>query len=154
MSRVCQLASFLAFIFAVSVAWSAEENDGTKQSDAKPTSVEMKSISYDPKSVEVPVGGSIVWTNKAFTNHTATSEDDGKTFRKSHQITATRAHRRYAHLHFQIMPHSSDQGDGQSAPASTQALMRTPNSCCVPGTGARPTPGCQPQPTSESSAMW
>ena len=80
MSRVCQLAVFLAFIFAVSVAWSAEENDGTKQSDAKPTSVEMKSISYDPKSVEVPVGGSIVWTNKAFTNHTATSEDDGKTF--------------------------------------------------------------------------
>ena len=46
------------------------------------------------------------------------------------------------------------QGDGQSAPASTQALMRAPNSCCVPGTGARPTPGCQPQPTSESSAMW
>ena len=80
MSRVCQLAVFLAFILAVSVAWSAEENDGTKQSDAKPTSVEMKSISYDPKSVEVPVGGSIVWTNKAFTNHTATSEDDGKTF--------------------------------------------------------------------------
>jgi plastocyanin len=28
----------------------------------------------------VPVGGSIVWINKAFTNHTATSEDDGKTF--------------------------------------------------------------------------
>jgi plastocyanin len=80
MSRVCQLSVFLAFIFAVSVAWSAEESDGTKQSDAKPTSVDMKSISYDPKSVEVPVGGSIVWTNKAFTNHTATSEDDGKTF--------------------------------------------------------------------------
>ena len=80
MNQVCQLAVSLAFIFAVSVASSAEENDGTKQSDAKPTSVEMKSISYDPKSVEVPVGGSIVWTNKAFTNHTATSEDDGKTF--------------------------------------------------------------------------
>ena len=80
MSRVCQLSVFLAFIFAVSVAWSAEESDGTKQSDAKPTSVDMKSISYDPKSVEVPVGGSVVWTNKAFTNHTATSEDDGKIF--------------------------------------------------------------------------
>jgi plastocyanin len=80
MNRAWQLAVSLAFIFAVSVAWSAEENDGTKQSDANPTSVEMKSISYDPKSVEVPVGGSIVWTNKAFTNHTATSEDDGKTF--------------------------------------------------------------------------
>src|SRR3954447_12106746 len=80
MSRVCQLAVFLAFILAVPVAWSAEENDATKQSDAKPTSVEMKSISYDPKTVEVPVGGSVVWTNKAFSNHTATSEDDGKTF--------------------------------------------------------------------------
>jgi plastocyanin len=80
MNRVCQLAICLAFIFAVSVAWSAEEKDGTKQSEPKATSVEMKSISYDPKSVEVPVGGSIVWTNKAFTNHTATSEDDGKTF--------------------------------------------------------------------------
>jgi len=77
MNRVLQLAVSLAFICAVSVASSAEE---TKQSDAKSTSVEMKSISYDPKSVEVPVGGSIVWTNAAFTNHTATSEDDGKTF--------------------------------------------------------------------------
>jgi plastocyanin len=80
MNRVCQLAVSLAFIFAVTVAWSAEEKDGTKQSEPKAISVEMKSISYDPKSVEVPVGGSIVWTNKAFTNHTATSEDDGKTF--------------------------------------------------------------------------
>ena len=79
MNLVLQLAVSLAFIFATSVASSAEENDGTKQSDAKLTSVEMKSISYDPKSVEVPVGGSIVWTNKAFTNHTATS-DDGQTF--------------------------------------------------------------------------
>ena len=62
-----------ALILTASVAWSANE-------PAAPISVEMKSISYDPKSVEVPVGGSIVWTNKAFTNHTATSEDDGKTF--------------------------------------------------------------------------
>ena len=70
-----------AFIFAVSVILAASvDSSANKQSDAKPISVEMKSISYDPKSVEVPVGGSIVWTNKAFTNHTATSEDDGKTF--------------------------------------------------------------------------
>ena len=68
-----------ALILTASVAWSANEKDGTC-CEPKPTSVEMKSISYDPKSVEVPVGGSIVWTNKAFTNHTATSEDDGKTF--------------------------------------------------------------------------
>ena len=80
MNRAWQLAFCLAFIFAVSVASSAEENDGTKQAGAKPRSVEMKSISYDPKSVEVPVGGSIVWTNKSFTNHTATAEDGGKAF--------------------------------------------------------------------------
>ena len=61
-----------ALILTASVAWSANE-------PAAPISVVMKSISYEPKSVEVPVGGSIVWTNKAFTNHTATS-DDGQTF--------------------------------------------------------------------------
>ena len=61
-----------ALILIASVAWSANE-------PAAPISVEMKSISYDPKNVEVPVGGSVVWTDKAFTNHTATS-DDGQTF--------------------------------------------------------------------------
>ena len=61
-----------ALILTASVAWSANE-------PAALISVVMKSISYDPKSVEVSVGGSIVWTNKAFTNHTATS-DDGATF--------------------------------------------------------------------------
>ena len=40
----------------------------------------MKSISYDPKIVNASVGDSVVWTNKAFSKHTATSEDDGKTF--------------------------------------------------------------------------
>src|SRR5262245_49296157 len=80
MTSARQLAVALPLVFfGISVAWSAEENDG-KESDAKQTTVEMKSISYNPKSVEVPVGGSIVWTNKAFSNHTATSEDDGKTF--------------------------------------------------------------------------
>jgi plastocyanin len=61
-----------ALIFTASVAWSANE-------PAAPISVVMKSISYDQKRVEVPVGGSVVWTNKAFTDHTATS-DDGATF--------------------------------------------------------------------------
>jgi plastocyanin len=61
-----------ALILTASVAWSANE-------PAAPISVVMKSISYDPKRVEVPVGGSVVWTNKAFTNHTGTS-DDGQTF--------------------------------------------------------------------------
>ena len=73
MKNISLLALAGALIVTASVAWSAN-------APAAPISVVMKSISYDPKSVEVPVGGSIVWTNKAFTNHTATSEDDGKAF--------------------------------------------------------------------------
>jgi plastocyanin len=65
----------LLILTASSVASAAESDPNANQ-----INVDMKSISYDPKSVEVPVGGSIVWTNKAFTNHTATSEDDGETF--------------------------------------------------------------------------
>jgi plastocyanin len=62
-------------ILTASVAWSAHSNPNAKQID-----VGMKSISYDPKIVNASIGDSIVWTNKAFSNHTATSEDDGKTF--------------------------------------------------------------------------
>jgi plastocyanin len=62
-------------ILTASVAWAAETNPNAKQID-----VDMKSISYDPKIVNASIGDSIVWTNKAFSNHTATSEDDGKTF--------------------------------------------------------------------------
>jgi plastocyanin len=62
-------------ILTASVAWAADSNPNAKQ-----ISVDMKSISYDPKVVNASVGDSIVWTNKAFSNHTATSEDDGRTF--------------------------------------------------------------------------
>jgi plastocyanin len=40
----------------------------------------MKSLSYDPKSLEVDIGDTVVWTNSSLAKHTATSEDDGKTF--------------------------------------------------------------------------
>lgn len=45
------------------------------------------------------------------------------------------------------------QEAGQAAPDFTHALMSSPNSACVPGTGWRPAPGFQPQPTSSSCAM-
>jgi plastocyanin len=48
--------------------------------DAKPVTVAMKSLSYDPMRLEIHVGDSVVWTNKSRTAHTATSDDDGKTF--------------------------------------------------------------------------
>jgi plastocyanin len=44
------------------------------------TIVTMKSMSFDPKRLEVPIGVSVVWANKAHTKHTAISDDDGKTF--------------------------------------------------------------------------
>jgi plastocyanin len=58
----------------------ADEKNGDKQSEAKPITVTMKSLSYDPKKLEVHVGDSVVWTNEARTTHTATSDDEGKTF--------------------------------------------------------------------------
>ena len=42
--------------------------------------VTAKSLRFGPKKVEITEGESVVWVNKARTNHTATSDDDGKTF--------------------------------------------------------------------------
>src|SRR6476661_1109463 len=48
--------------------------------DAKEVTVKVKSLSFDPKKLEVHVGDTVVWTNQARTKHTATSDDEGKTF--------------------------------------------------------------------------
>jgi plastocyanin len=36
--------------------------------------VTMKSISYDPKSLEIKSGDSVEWINKSYTEHSATAE--------------------------------------------------------------------------------
>jgi plastocyanin len=59
---------------------SADEKRGDKKSETKPITVTIKSLSYDPKKLEIHTGDSAIWTNKARTTHTATSDDDGKTF--------------------------------------------------------------------------
>jgi len=59
---------------------SADEKTDDKNPDAKPISVTMKSLSYDPKKLEVHAGDSVEWTNGSLTAHTAISDDDGKTF--------------------------------------------------------------------------
>jgi plastocyanin len=46
----------------------------------KPIMVKVKSLSYEPKKLEIHAGDSVVFINSAFTRHTATSDDDGKTF--------------------------------------------------------------------------
>jgi plastocyanin len=58
----------------------ADEKADDKKTDAKTHTVTMKSLGYDPRNLEIRVGDSVVWMNKARTAHTATSEDDGKTF--------------------------------------------------------------------------
>lgn len=38
--------------------------------------VQMKSISYDPKIIEIKVGDTLQWINKSYTEHSATSYED------------------------------------------------------------------------------
>jgi plastocyanin len=68
-NRIYLLPVFLAFMLAGSLACSAET-----------VNVKMKSLSFDPKELAIHLGDSVTWTNAAFSKHTATSDDDGKTF--------------------------------------------------------------------------
>jgi len=58
----------------------APEAQCDEKPTSKPVTVKVKSLSYDPKKLEIHVGDSVVWTNSALTAHTAISDDDGKTF--------------------------------------------------------------------------
>src|SRR5437764_100085 len=62
------------------LACSAGEKNDDQKSEAKTITVTMKSLSYDPRKLEVHVGDSVVWTNESRTSHTAVSYDEGKTF--------------------------------------------------------------------------
>jgi plastocyanin len=62
------------------LACSADEKSGGQKPDARPVTVMMKSLGYDPKKLEIQVGDSVVWANEARTTHTAVSDDEGKTF--------------------------------------------------------------------------
>jgi plastocyanin len=44
---------------------------------AAPHVVTMKSISFDPKVLEIPAGDSVVWENKSYTDHSATEQKEG-----------------------------------------------------------------------------
>ena len=61
--------TFFAVMLVTSLACSAET-----------VNVKMKSLSYDPKELVIHVGDSVTWSNAAFSKHTATSDDDGRTF--------------------------------------------------------------------------
>jgi plastocyanin len=69
-NRIYLFPASLAFTLAASLACAAGET----------ITVKVKSLSYDPKVVEARVGDTVVWSNSSLTKHTATSDDDGKTF--------------------------------------------------------------------------
>src|SRR4051812_19425219 len=71
---------FSGFALTFALCFNPSPAEIGEKSDAPTAAVAMKSMSFDPKKLEVHVGDSVVWTNKAFTTHTATSDDDGKTF--------------------------------------------------------------------------
>ncbi len=52
----------------------------TSASADQATIIKMKSISFDPKQIEVTQGQSVTWENVAYTDHSATSDDNGKAF--------------------------------------------------------------------------
>jgi plastocyanin len=80
MKHMWLFPTFCALSLAGSFICSAGAQHGDRKAEAKPITVTMKSLSYDPKKLEVHVGDSVVWTNESRTKHTATSDDDGKTF--------------------------------------------------------------------------
>src|SRR4051812_35749033 len=65
---------------AIIVSGSAYRRGEGKKPPGRPVTVVLKSLRYDPKKLEIHVGDSVVWTNESKTAHTATSDDDGKTF--------------------------------------------------------------------------
>ena len=68
----------LPIVCALSLVGLHDSAAEETKSEAK--TVTVKSLSYDPKTLDVHVGDSVMWTNNARTKHTATSDDDGKTF--------------------------------------------------------------------------
>ncbi len=74
---VCCALTMLAVLFYLA---PGADDGKSAVPKAKEITVKVKSLSFSPKKVEVQVGESVVWTSEARTNHSATSDDDGKTF--------------------------------------------------------------------------
>jgi plastocyanin len=66
--------------FALACSFASRAADRADDKKPKPVTVAIKSLSFDPKKLEIRVGDSVVWTNESKTAHTSTSDDDGKTF--------------------------------------------------------------------------
>jgi plastocyanin len=78
MKRAYLFTLACALVLAGALACLADQKSDDGKSEAK--TITMKSMSYDPKQLDIHVGESVIWTNGAHTAHTATSDDEGKTF--------------------------------------------------------------------------
>jgi plastocyanin len=62
-----RVLSFLILILSAAVSASTFASTHT---------VQMKSISFDPKTLEIKSGDTVQWDNKSFTEHSATSYEN------------------------------------------------------------------------------
>ena len=74
--RYLQLCSVVCAVCLTASLGVSGDARGEKAAGGKPVTVAMKSLSYEPKLLEIQVGDSVVWSNDAHTAHTATSDDD------------------------------------------------------------------------------
>jgi plastocyanin len=72
--------TFVVLTVAGALICAADEKNDGKKTEAKPITIKMKSLSFEPKKLEIRAGDSVIWTNESRTTHTATSDDDRKTF--------------------------------------------------------------------------
>lgn len=66
-------------IFSIFLSLGFSELNAAESKSVQVHQITMKSISFDPKTVNIKAGESIEWVNKSFTEHSATA-DDGKSF--------------------------------------------------------------------------
>lgn len=70
---------FFTLCFASCLAASTLSAQSPRAAATGPALVEMRSISFFPKSLTIQEGQSVVWKNVSYTDHSASS-DDGKSF--------------------------------------------------------------------------
>ena len=80
MKPLSLLLAACLLLFVIFLGILAAGQDRISQPEVKTMIVTITSLSYDPKKLEIRAGDSVVWTNKAFSRHTATSDDEGKAF--------------------------------------------------------------------------
>jgi plastocyanin len=78
MKRIVAFGTVLAVFVALAALGRA--GDDAKAKKGKQHTVRMEDNKFKPATLKIKVGDSVVWVNKGKKTHTATSDDDGKTF--------------------------------------------------------------------------